>query len=438
MPKLPVPSTMRAMQTLVKICFALLGLLLPWHGAITVFLPEPFRWWKEAVLLVLLGIVLWNEVGKIRAKSWEKFSRAQRWAIGFLVWCLTLVILSEDQATAAIAARYLGMGFVTFLIVSRTQPVSKNALKIFANFFFLGLATSIIFGLWVKWGGGAEIVQNFYSNTISSWVPGQTIPLWHETGGFIRMQGASSGPTVFSHLLVAGLALLLWRGPTLNVWLKMGLGILFLAGIAQSFSRAALGGAFLLVFFSFLPSLKLSAKKAIPFLLLLFLVGGGFLFLNKNIVQNFLSRDGTSAHFSRPVEAVEMGLRSPLWGNLGELGPAARARNLEENNDDRAPIAENVPADWLAQLGIPGFFLGIGFLVTIFLGATPLGKGFVVVSFLLMNFATIFDMMPVAITFFMLFAFWQKSETISGKGSRSMFSICCRSSCTRACRLWSR
>ncbi len=46
------------MQMIVRRLMLVLGALLPLHGLLTVMLPEPVRWWKEAVLGALILILL--------------------------------------------------------------------------------------------------------------------------------------------------------------------------------------------------------------------------------------------------------------------------------------------------------------------------------------------------------------------------------------------
>jgi hypothetical protein len=405
-------ATIPPMTRFVKFLVAALGLLLPWHGAITVFLPEEFRWWKELVLGMLAIAIVMLEFSK---KKRAPLAPTEKWALGFLAWCGILTIFNSDFETAAVAARYLGFGFFAFLVLSRAKNVENNLLEIFTKFFVPAAAASVIFGVWVKFFGGADFVQIFYSNAISSWVPGQTIPLWHETENFVRMQGASSGPTEFSHLLLAATALIFTEKNRSNFLFKILFCTLFLFGIFQSFSRAAILGSIILFAVFAFQNFKISRKKTLAVIFSTIAIFSGFLFLNKNLVQNFVGRSGTIAHFSRPIEATKMGIDAPLLGNLGKLGPAARAKNLTEKNDDRAPIAENVLADWFAQLGALGFLLGIGFLFSLGKTVKPRFLGFLIAAFLMMNLATIFEMTPIGITFFALFAFFQKSEKIHTK-----------------------
>jgi hypothetical protein len=104
-----------------------------------------------------------------------------------------------------------------------------------------------------------------------------------------------------------------------------------------------------------------------------------------------------------------------LLGNLGGIGPAARARNLSENNDDSAFIAENVFADYWVQMGLSGLILGIGFFIALFLETQKPQKIFIASAFLMANMATIFDMSPISILFFIIFVLFSNRSINSSE-----------------------
>ena len=387
-----------------------LAALLPWHGAITVFLPEPFRWWKELILILLIGLVLWSEWRAAQRKKTFSFSLTEFCALGFLLLGSILVLLSKDIPTATISMRYLGLPLLTFFIWSIwfQNPKNKQSefLSLFAQTFIPSCLLATAFGFWITNLGGAEIVQNFYSTTISSWVPGQTIPLWHEINGVARLQGASSGPIEFSHLLVAALALI----PFLKrkIWDTIFLVIALCIGIYLSASRAAILGAIVILLWwgwTNLPK-KISRNKMGLTILLLGILGTLFIGSQTNIFK----RAGTNDHFTRPIAAFSTGTQNILQGHLGEWGPAARGKNLIENNSDKAPLAENVLADWWVQLGILGLTLGLGWFITVLTGLETAGLGFGIAAIILVNFATVFDMTPIAITWGTILAMWQKEK----------------------------
>jgi len=250
------------MRKLVQILFLFLGAFLSLHGVITVFLPTEFRYWKELIILIFFLITIFLE-GKMvwkhfhTKKSFLSFFKkilknwtwSEIWAQAFLVWGIFLVIINDDHRTASIAFRYLGLGFFVFLCLSRllshfSEKNRKHFFHFFSISFIVSCTISVFFGTWAKFFGGFEILKNFYITTISSWVPGQTVTIYHEAGNFIRMQGASSGPIEFSHLLFVAFYLLFitpyFKGQFKKI-LKWILNIIFIFGIFQSFSRATLG-----------------------------------------------------------------------------------------------------------------------------------------------------------------------------------------------------
>ncbi len=387
-----------------------LATLLPWHGAITVFLPEPFRWWKEVILLLLIGLVLWSEWRAAQKQKNFSFSIAEFCALGFLIFGSILVLFSNDIPTATISMRYLGLPLLIFFIWSVwfQNPKNKRSeyLTLFAQIFIPSCLLATAFGFWITHLGGEMIVQDFYSTTISSWVPGQTIPLWHEINGVARLQGASSGPIEFSHLLVAALALV----PFLKqkIWHRILLVIALCIGISLSASRAALFGAIIILLWwgwNNIPT-NISRKEVALSGTLLGILGILFIGTQTNVFQ----RAGTSDHFSRPIAAFSEGTQNVLAGHLGEWGPAARGKNLIENNSDSAPIAENVFADWWVQLGIIGLAFGLGWLVAVLTGLEMAGLGFGIAAIILINFATVFDMTPIALAWGTILAMWQREE----------------------------
>ncbi|MCF7830966.1 O-antigen ligase family protein [Candidatus Gracilibacteria bacterium] len=415
---LSLPSLKKVVERLLLS----LALFLPHHGTITVFLPEPFRFWKEVVLLALFFTVLFYEIKNWRVYGWPTFSWAEILAVLFLLWTLSLVLISSDKSTSLVAARYLGLGFFVFLVISRLKRKFLNSdwefwKQQFTSLFIVSCAASVLFGVWAKFMGGFEKLTGFYSPTISSWVPGQTLPLYHETGEFIRMQGASSGPNEFAHLLLAALFLIPFLPKGANkrqeVCIKILFIIILLFGIMQSFSRSAILVAILGIIFFLTKQFKFNRQKIMSTLLVILLIFWGVLVGSKRLNNNFVQRLGTSEHFTRPVESVKMGLQNPLVGNLGKLGPAARAKNLRENNDDKALIAENIFADYFAQLGVFGLLLALGFFVVLFLELPYLNRLFLGAVFLTGSVATIFEMTPISIIFFLLFAFFSSMSTMS-------------------------
>lgn len=388
----------------IKILF----LLLPLHGAITVFGPDWIRFWKEFVILALLGITIFLEI-KNRQQRQEKIKNSFWWASGFLLLLGVLVFTNPDPKTAAMAARYLGFGFLVFIIVSRLSiHIPKITLQNIGPYFLTACTLSVLFGLWGHFLNGFEFLSSFYSQTISSWVPNQKIPLYHELNGTPRMQGMSSGPVEFAHILVAGA----WVIPYSKIkkWIKIVLLLLFISGIWFSASRAALLIIILSALYFIMQYVNQTQKQKIILTAFIFIIGIGTIAFTPTLQTKFIHRVGTSEHITRPIEALKKGIQSPLIGNLGSIGPAARNKNLQENDNDKAFIAENVFADYWVQMGIGGIILGLGFFIVHFLEYSKPERMFILMAFLLANMATIFDMTPISLLFFILFVLLSKNK----------------------------
>ncbi len=433
------------MKNILKFLIIILALFLPWHGVITVFLPEPLRYWKELILILILILSFFMEeeqlssFSKIKAYLQQFFSKTVKkpfwkkpifYAALFLIW-LGILSGTEQDYYSAISSRYLGYGFFVFIVflifLKKCGKKSQKLFKSFSTFFIYSSVFSVIFGIWAKFGNGFEVLQNFYSTTISSWVPGQILPLYHEIGGFIRMQGGASGPVEFGHLLFVAIFLIFNQNKKIKSLDLIFLIILFF-GIWQSSSRAALGGSFILLILFWFSKLKNLPDKILKYTKIwLGLVV--FLALTKILVVNFLPpkigekqinyelltinhfvRFSDSEHVTRPIQAIKDGFTSPIYGNLGSYGPGARMKNLIEKNNDQAPIAENIFADYFVQLGLIGFIIALSFWFSLFFSVGRASQVFIFTTFLLGNFATIFDMTPLSIMFFSVFAFLVKNK----------------------------
>jgi len=174
-----------------------------------------------------------------------------------------------------------------------------------------------------------------------------------------------------------------------------------------------LGMIILLAFFA-IQNVKLSRKEYMGIVFSVLIIISGFFFEQKSSSKLCRPRwDRRTLHTSDGSDK-----------NRNPFSPARKSRRARSSsprkkfgkkNDDRAPIAENVFVDWFAQLGVLGLLLGLGFLVAVVKNTKPNCWGFFAAVLLMMNLATIFDMTPLAISFFALFAFSQKSEKIHKK-----------------------
>lgn len=413
------------------------------HGAVTVFLPEIFRWTKEILLGgILLYVLVWLGWA-FRVHRFSFFERANLlwWLIffvaGYLFYLFGLVLL-DPTMQSLMAARYLALPWLGLLVglllagipsVLRTSPLDQRGeLYFFLVGIIMGCLVSVGFGIWMKFLGGIEVLSNYYSSTISSWVPGQALPLYHAIDGQIRMQGMSSGPVAFGHMMLVGVmgCWYLFRKFSHRTRLRaflLGLVFLFIFGIWESMSRGALVGLGVLglgLLWEWYRS-SIKAEKAPP----LSLRGGwGMMVIKKYFFNSSLSkglggicmlgitlfflistvdRPGTIDHLTRPIEAVEMGLESRWIGDLGSVGPAARWANLRNNNDDSAFIAENVWLDIWLQTGLIGLIF-IGLILWQLWSLLPgVGRVWLLTVLVVTQFATLWDMVPVGLGMMVVF-----------------------------------
>ena len=416
-------------QRIQFILLTLLLALLPWHGFLTTILPGEFRFWKEGVLGLLLILNLTNikeQISKSKFSSSQVLKFSSFWILLFLIYGALLVLTAQDQSTALIAFRYISTGYIAYLIFSLI-PKSLNTQYLIRNTFLISCLLSVLFGLWAKYLGGYEVLSGLYSKTISSWVPGQTLPIYHEANGVIRMQGGTSGPVAFGHMMLAGLFLMLFNSNSkeqisniksqTTVYCLLSIGLL-LTGIYQSYSRAALAMAIILIVVKIWTMIKWQWNQKTSFSFISLVVLCGLLLFTPQVqfhMKFLLNRAGTSQHFTRPVQALKDGLASPLIGNLGSYGPAARAKNLRENNNDQAPIAENVLADTFVQTGLIGLILILGFWITLWRGASFNTRIWIITILLTTSLATLFDMIPLAIIY--MWVLTQSKRTIVERNS---------------------
>ena len=126
------------MNRFYKLLTIILALCLPWHGAITVFLPDFFRYWKEIILVLFFaGFLIPPLIGAAR-RGMKNFSKKLKNIITpfkfpllggkyteivfaglFLIYGLVLASFSDDKITALMAFRYLGLGMSIFLLPDR-------------------------------------------------------------------------------------------------------------------------------------------------------------------------------------------------------------------------------------------------------------------------------------------------------------------------------
>jgi len=207
------------------------------------------------------------------------------------------------------------------------------------------------------------------------------------------MQGGLSGPVAFGHLCL--LCYCLNSLTRFKKWLQWTLKIILIGGILASLSRGAWLG--MLVFMGHeiwqwgrKNDIVIGKKWRILAGIIVVIVGS-------IITPKILQRNGTMDHFTQPIEVLKIGIQSPIFGDLGSVGPAKRMQNMATINSDKAPIAENVLIDIFAQMGLVGLLLYLMIWWQIFTLSKNNIRVLVVIFFGLMQLATLWDMTPLSI-----------------------------------------
>ncbi|MCB9809473.1 hypothetical protein H6771_00645 [Candidatus Peribacteria bacterium] len=390
---------MRFLSAVLAVIMGLFGLLLPWHGLLSVLLPESLsslRLWKEA-LLALLGFIALGQylAASIAQRRLQPLPWVTLLSLLLLLWGGVALLTTPIASPYAVQAlRSLLLGPLVLGVITALPPRYRVPLSTFMTPLIISTVLGVVFGLWA-WGDGFAVLSQWYSPTISSWVPGQTLPLYHEAWGLPRMQGGASGPVAFAHMLLIALWGLYYHPPRWPQWLRTLCGVVLLLGIGLSFTRAVWLVLALWGLWQWHVRRPLRRWQ-----------WGGILLLGALALSVLLPRAGTVHHVTAPMAVVQHFTQQAtpgqyLTGRLGSIGPAARMQAMAEQGTDRAPIAENVWLDVLVQLGGVGLLLMIMLWWQTYRGLEEAAQGLLLGFVLLTNMATLFDMTPLSLSFFL-------------------------------------
>ncbi len=409
---------LRAVKTALLGMVTVLGVLLPWQGVLAGALPAVVAW-KEVLLVCWLLLV----GGRTLQAAWQggwgvmpswvwPLGMLCGWGVGALFWFDVYGVGYE-----LLALRYLLQATVWgggVMLALHWWPEWVAALRTrWAKVYLCSVSLSAVFGGMVLLGWVPDVVLGWWSETISSWVPGQKIPLYHAAVGCPRLQGGASGPVALATLLLVGqwcVHSLGWRG-----W-RWGVGQGVLLGlIGLSLTRSVLGLSVVCLAGWAWQAGWVRGRT----LWLGAVLGGGLggaIVLGWAPLREQVWRVGSAQHLTAPVAGVRLAVSEHLLtGQLARSGPAARAHNLEKNDDDKALVTENVLVDVLVQLGVVGLLLTLWWWWTV-AGLTPSGwpRWWGVVVIVLLQTATLFDMMPVGMALWTAVGF----GTNGGRGGR--------------------
>ncbi|MDH3324641.1 MAG: hypothetical protein OEL89_03315, partial [Candidatus Peregrinibacteria bacterium] len=137
---------------LLTFLIILTAILLPWHGAISVFLPDDFKFWKEVIFGVLFLIMIGLEFFSFIRKRWNKLNGGEVLAGLFCAWLAVLVLIGKGEFYQILAARYLGFGVFVFFVLSRIlrnfdRKSQQVLLRSFVRPFVFSCILSVLFGV---------------------------------------------------------------------------------------------------------------------------------------------------------------------------------------------------------------------------------------------------------------------------------------------------
>ena len=356
------------------------------NGFLSVILPSYAQYTKDIILILLLFISIPDIIPTL--KTYRNIGII---TMILAVYALSISIFYVSDMYDVIAMRYIFM-LPMVVFITLLQPI--NTYKYYINSFMIGIIISALFGLWTLYFDGFSYLSPLYSNTISSWVPYSTLPLYHKTGDFIRIQGLSSGPVEYAHLLLMGIYIVVQS--TLKRYYSIPLIALLLISITLSHTRAVYIGTLLLAFLYMYNTYKMRISTVFMSVISVIMV-----LSIMSIVYLTRYRSGTLEHIKRPLEGIEMMMNSGFIGDIGSIGSAQRMRNMAINNDDKAFITENVWIDYGVQIGIIGMLLMLVYWIILYYESRNI---LIIVMFIMTQMATIFDMTPISIAFGMIVA----------------------------------
>ena len=363
------------MNVFLQAAIILLLALLPWHAFFVTWFSDFFfisssvlSLWKEFLILVLSGFFVKKWV---QEKSFPiKFYFFDYIFFVFLgIALLSAVFLTQDLTQSLLGFKYDFSFFVLFYLIRGlidTEEYKEKFLFIFLHSAFL----SVLFGLVLYFFFPADILLYFgYSENISSYYPGQALPMYHMLAdtGISRLASTFSSPNHFAFFLIILTSVLFAfykkirsyvafplsgtgifstvvpRDPCLRRDDKSGFitvvlfyAFIFLSFLALilTFSRSAfLAFGFIFLLYFLLPLLQGEGwgeglKNYKKIMLSILGVGGaimllGFLVFPQFSQQMIVRTTSSSEHLNHSYKALQYVYQNPLGIGLGTAGPAS-------------------------------------------------------------------------------------------------------------------
>ncbi|MDP6561639.1 MAG: hypothetical protein QF793_01810 [Candidatus Peribacteraceae bacterium] len=373
--------------------------------------------WKEALLLVILGIAV--------VEMLSSFCRDAPWRVSTEVDVIDVLIISLVALSAILffyqlpATSYqLLLGFkydfipLVALLVLRRVEWSKAFKYQLMNILIAVGGIIALYGIATLFAPQSFFSWLGYGDLHSLYRPTGPLAAFQQIGGtgIRRIQSTMSGPNQLGLWLLIPLSIALIR--------KKSVGVFIVFAMFLTLSRSALLAAGVMV--AVVLWKQLPRKKFLQFVGALFCLS--FVF---SIVAYFFAADivirtaSTSDHISRPLQAIRLIAERPLGYGLGTAGPASNRVSdtcvyLEEGDDpswaqahqdlcvfvgetqvqpeDRECSCPFLPENWYLQMGVEMGVLGLAlFAMLVIVILRRLGKSpFVFLVFLGISIAALF------------------------------------------------
>ncbi len=360
-----------------RIAFILLAILLallPFNALLTTYIQFgldihlPVNAWKE-VLVVLITMGCFVDMLLYRKKP--RVKTLDLVIIAFFVLSLISAFFQTKELGRSLFGFKYDLEFLwLFFVLRQARLFGKTDVERLVRI-ALGAGTlAVLFALLQILILPKDILLLFgYSPNISSWVPGEALPMYHavdQNADIPRIMSTLSGPNQFAAYLliligVTGAYSFLQPNKERLAW-----GLLFAASLIclwftysrSSYAAAAfmllLGGIF------FLRQKRVSRKRIAGILGIIVLLGIGIAAIKFEAVsQLFLRASSNQGHLERSTDGILYTLQNPFGHGIGNAGPASARFN-----------ADNIgwlPESWYLQisleLGIPGILLFLFILI---------------------------------------------------------------------------
>lgn len=350
--------------------------LLPFNALLTNYIQFglhislPVNAWKEGIV-VILTIIGCAEM--LRTKKKLHF-KALDWAIiaFFSLALVSAVFQTRDIGRIIFGFKYDLEFLWLFLVIRQAFSFEQKERQLLVKTVLTSAAIVVIFAVLQQFILPKDILLLFgYSPNISSWSPGQPLPMYHavDTNSLVpRIMSTLSGPNQFSAYLLIILPIILllsWQHRDSQRWAYL---LFFLAGVISLFftySRSAYIAFAIAVLIGMVIFLRKNKKSiriiAMGGVIVLVLLAGLAAFKWESIIQLVTRASSTQGHYERTIDGIIYTFQNPLGYGIGNAGPASARFNEDKTGW--------LPESWYLQISLEMGILGL-LLFILILGLT--------------------------------------------------------------------